>query len=256
MKVPAFRRLIRTPGRQLVAGSGSSWPEEESSEERATRYGLVSVYLLDNLNDSYGTNHLTNNNVATFGTGKLGSAVTFIAASAQFLSCADNASLSMGDNDWMITAWVKLSAATANYGLICKRAVAAEYEFDLYLDTTGADKFRLYVENAGATADVEALTMPSPSSGTWYFLAFYNDSVNNQIGISGNGGAFDTLPLVGGSRDTDGPLLLGTDNDNHSNASLDAVHIFKSPPGGLAAVRDEIRDYLHNSGAGREYPWT
>lgn len=54
---------------------------------------LVSYWQMGSANDSHGTNHLTNNNSVSFTTGKVGNAASFAAASSQYLSHADDATV-------------------------------------------------------------------------------------------------------------------------------------------------------------------
>jgi hypothetical protein len=54
--------------------------------------------------DSFGTNHLTNVNSVSQAAGLIGNAGSFVSASSQYLSLADNAALSMGTGVWYFLA--------------------------------------------------------------------------------------------------------------------------------------------------------
>ena len=51
---------------------------------------LISYYKLDDVNDYYASNNLTNNNTVTFVTGKIGNAGDFEVDSTQYLSNTGN----------------------------------------------------------------------------------------------------------------------------------------------------------------------
>ena len=61
-------------------------------------------------NDAHGSNHLTDNNTVAQGTGKVGNCADFELDNSEYLSIADNAALSVGDEDFTIQAWFNIEA--------------------------------------------------------------------------------------------------------------------------------------------------
>ncbi len=78
---------------------------------------LVSYYKLENVNDYWGTNHLTNNNAATFVAGKVNNAVNLVGASLQYLNKTDATGLPIGAGARSFAFWINLSTLT-QYGAI------------------------------------------------------------------------------------------------------------------------------------------
>lgn len=237
--VPYLRRN-RGAGADVAAwGLVSYWKLEEASGERA---------------DSYGTNHLTDHNGVGQAVGKVGDAAQFVGASNEYLSRADNASLSTGDVDFWGAAWVYLDSLPPNvFQILGKLELSAAGEWNLQLrNDTGRFHFRLF--NGGGLVGNAEWTV-SPTTSTWYHLCWYHDAAANQIGISMDGGAFATAATSGSPTDTAIDFTLGSFSDAlffFYDGRLDSVAFGKSPPGGIAAIIDEIRDSLYNNGDGAD----
>lgn len=77
--------------------------------------GLVSYYKLEDVNDFYGSNNLTNNGGATFGAGKVNNGVV-LNGSSQDLS-APSATAPWGTNVWSISMWFKISGSDTLFTL-------------------------------------------------------------------------------------------------------------------------------------------
>lgn len=197
---------------------------------------------LDQLNGCGGSGcDLTDNNTVTQATGKVGSAASFASASSEFLSRADDATLSMGDIDYSFTAWVYLDSLGATQAIVGKDNGTSEYL--LYITASNLGDY----ENADVNF-VIANTFGALTTGTWYFLFAYHDAVGNQIGISVNDGTIDTasttVPGVDGTdefrigaRSAGTPLYL--------NGRIDEVLLIKRK---LPATEVTC---IYNSGAGR-----
>src|SRR5262245_43908996 len=75
---------------------------------------LVSFWELEEAsgtrNDSHGTNHLTDNNTVGQGVGTVGNCGDFENGNSENLSITDNASLSGGDTDFTVQAWINLES--------------------------------------------------------------------------------------------------------------------------------------------------
>jgi len=227
----------------------------------AQRWGLVSHWAGDGLTDSYGTNTLTNNGVATFTSGKVGNAFTLVAASSQYLSRASAADLNPGNNDFWLAAWVKLATKPAVAGVMCKYNSGGNNKgFSLYYVGGATDRFRFLVSNDGsADVIVTADTFGAPSDSTWYFLFAYHDAASNTINISVNGGAFDSLAHTTGVFDSTADFTVGQGDlvgpTFFWDGQIDEASYGKSTPGGIASRATEIRDQLYNGGNGRTFTW-
>lgn len=241
--------LIGT-GRTLLSRASG-----ESPAARAARYGVVGAWNLEDVTDSFGANTLTNNGVATFAAGKLSNAVNLVAASSQYLSIVDNPALSTGNVDFWFWLWVNMASKGAGFPFIGGKAGSsaglAEYNFDFNVAT---DQFRFVT---GGASFVIASAAAGVNTGTWYGLMGTHDAVNDLTSISVNGGAWVNTATAGvAPADTATDFTIGargTVHDRFFNGLVDAM-VFGKPPTPIAALRDEIRDYLLNGSAGRQYP--
>lgn len=202
--------------------------------------------------DSYGGNNFTSNNSVGQAAGKVGNAAQLVAASSQYLSRADNASLSTGDVDFWVAAWAYLDTLGTIRAIAAKLNSTGGGEWDLRTLASDAPVFRIF--NGGAQRGI-ATSATTLTLSTWHFVMGYHDSVNDAVGVSVNGGAWATGATSGAPADTAIALALGA----HANAAtfwdgrLDQAAFGKSPALGIAALKDEIRDTLYNGGAGRSY---
>ena len=236
-------RLAGGGGRQLAALYNSLvgyWKLDEASGNRA---------------DSVGANTLTDNNTVGSTTGLVyGTAAEFVAANSEYLSITDNAALSMGDIDFWIGAWVRLTTITGSIrAQVSKyRAAAGERAYALDHDN-GSSRFRWFVSADGAAVTVvSANTFGAPVIDTWYFIETYHDATNNLIGIAVNGGAFDTTAHTGGVIDNTAPFRIGgvayTDSatpSHYANGRIGPVMISKN----YIPTTNE-RALVYNAGAG------
>jgi hypothetical protein len=214
--------------------------------------GLESVWELDNVNDAEAAaNHMTNNNTATFITGKVGNCLHCVAASSQSLSHADNPSLSIGNIDASITLWVKLTdiPAGALYMLASKFGTTVNQEFALvYLGSSNGERFRfsIYDGLATVTHHVLADNLGVPSAGVWYFLSCVIDKTNGFIHISANAGTRNSTAKTLTMLDTTAAFDIGgnTTLSWFNNGDIDQVTLWKR----ALTTTDEID--LYNGGAG------
>lgn len=209
---------------------------------------LMAWWKLDELSgtryDAHSTNHLTDNNTVGNTAGKQTNAASFIANNSEYLSIADNANLSAGDIDFSIAAWVNFSSASGRQHLIEKGA-----------EGSGQDEYRLwkYTDNLFTfntpSCQVSATNFGAVSSGVWYYVVAWHDSVNNIIGISVNG-TVNTAACSTGSRDGTAALIIGSRGfaDTYFfNGAMDEMLFYKR-----VLTADE-RAWLYNSGSGRTY---
>jgi len=223
------------PKDYLTDGLMGYWKMDESS---------TGASQTDRSDSSGNGNTLTDNNTTASDVGKFGNSSDFISANSEYLSITNNASLSSGDVDYMITAWVKTPDITDAGVFINKVGNASNSEWEYFLrihNDAGTRKFQFewYTDNLGNNSNVHADTFGVPSNDTWYFVAAYHDATNDEIGISINGGPFDTAVANGGN-DGDSSFQMARPHydGDYWDGELDEVRIYKRvlPPAEVAAL--------------------
>lgn len=214
----------------------------------------------NNGNDSIGANNLTNNNSATFTTGKLGGATgatQLVRASSQYWSIVDNAALSTGDVDFSVLAWVYLdSKPAAEYMYAVSRSSGTLVEYNLFY-STGTDRLIFEIWNAGLTISnsVSANNFGSPSLATWYCVMAWHDSVANTVNISVNDGTVNTAATTIAPGDLAVSTVIGRYNITSSrywDGRVDNVCIAKSAAGSGGVLSAAQRTLFYNAGVGTE----
>lgn len=211
---------------------------------------LISFWELEEAsgtrNDSFSTNHLTDNNTVTQSAGKVGNAATFTTANSESLTRADNASLSTGNIDFSIALWVNPSAVSSKGVFYKGDSSGIEYA----LTTRGTGVFRFEVDSAAGLAGINQVESTTTyTTSTWYFVVCQHDSVNDLIKISVNGGTFDTTAYSAGCWDSATSLYIGTDGDfgDFFGGSIDQAGFWKK------ILDSSDITFLYNSGSGRSY---
>lgn len=237
------------------------------SKTYAQRWGLVETWPLDSNAGAAGLVGaqagitLTNVNAATLATAKVGDgAVQLTAASSQSLTAPDSAALSTGDVDFWAACWVYADSLPAGgaFRVIAGKsgALSTAHEWDFNVDGT-TSKIRFVV--GGPSTFRTAAQSGTITTGQWYFVMGYHDAVNDLVAISVDGGAWTTAATTGSAvPDTASLLRIGARNgspDRFWDGRVDELSFGKSPPGGILAKRDEIRDRLYNGGSGRAHPF-
>jgi hypothetical protein len=121
-----------------------------------------------------------------------GPAAQFTSANSEYLSRADNASLSTGDIDFSVSAWVYLDSKVINR-VIATKGGAGTLEWRMTFDSDN-DRFKFSISTDGSSfsQNVNAHNFGSPATATWYFILAWHDSVANTINISVNNGTADS----------------------------------------------------------------
>lgn len=172
-------------GSSLLTGLISYWKFDEESGTR---------------NDSHGTNHLTDNNTVTSAAGVVNTSAQFAAPNSEYLSRADNPSLSVADIDFAFGVWVYLDTKeAAGMDIITKWGATGTFEYILHY-FAAADRYRFLVSQDGTNFTiVTADNFGSPPTATWTHIYVYHNSVTNEIGISVNNGAANTAAHTTGA---------------------------------------------------------
>ena len=216
----------------------SYWKMDESSGTRVDSHGT------DDLAESGGT---TNSS-----TGKINSAANFVAANAAKLQHADDANLSTGDIDFTFACWVKLTSKTS-IGTIFAKWSFTTFEFTLYY-YQAIDRFEFAVRNSAnsSTVVVDANNLGAVSTGTWYYIVVWHDSVNDTLNIKVNDGTADATAHSGGVRDGAEPFAVGAFSNaaNYLDGLVDELAMWKR------VLTSTEHTQLYNSGNGLAYPLT
>jgi len=181
---------------------------------------------------------------------------SYVAANLEALAHADDAALQIGDNDATIVAWAYIVDLSDNYRRVTAKvaAVDGKREWMLGASPSAYKRYRFMVSPNGSNpfTSVEAATYGPVQLNTWVMLVAYHDSVNNKIGISVNGGAFDTADHSTGICVSDTIFTVGAvatgvfPSAGLMNGRIGPVGIAK----GYVLTSDDISE-LYNSGSGR-----
>jgi hypothetical protein len=218
---------------------------------------LIAYWKMDEASgdalDSLGSNNLTDNNTVGAGTGKVNGARDFEDTNTEWFNHGDNSALSTGDIDFTVAFWVKFESLSTNKDMVSKW-VNAGWEFLHYYDV-GSSRFVFYVVSSGGGTftPVSANNFGAASTGTWYFVVGWHDSVNNQIGISINDGTPNTAAHSAGVADTATDFYIGRTGDttdSYMDGLIDEVGFWKR------VLTSTERTQLYNGGAGLTYPFT
>ena len=159
--------------------------------------------------DAHGSNDLADNNSVGASTDSIqGNSAYFQSANSEFLSIADNASLSFGNEGFTLATWA--NAITLATSAIVAKDLASNREYALFYIRTPTFRFQLMSSHDGSTAvSVNADTFGAPSTDVWYFIAIQHDPTADTLGISVNNGAFDTGAQSGGMYDGTAAFYIG-----------------------------------------------
>lgn len=190
-------------------------------------------------------NHLTDNNTVLYSaSGKVMNAADFEEDTNEYLSLTDNPFVSFGDEDFSGAIWVYTESSDADMDIIIK---ASEYR--LWYDQS-VDQFAFTCYGATNTDTVYASTLGAVADATFYLLDFGHSKTDNEIWISGNGGARDTQSHTDGCNDGSSIFYL-----SNNSAAIDFDGLMDA--GGLWRRQTTLAevDSLYLSDAGREYPF-
>ncbi len=183
---------------------------------------LISVWELKeasgNALDSFGSNTLTETSGTIDASGSKPSALAgsrdFELGDTECFRLTDNADVSFGDEDMSVAAWVNAESLPSSGNLayiVAKDELGGgSREYILFLQNSGGTiRFIWGVWDSGGTLNtVEASTFGTPSTATWYHIAAWHDSVNNQLGIAVNTTS-NTSSYSGGMRDQTASFNIG-----------------------------------------------
>lgn len=195
---------------------------------------------------------LTPTNAPGSAAGKVGSAATFVQASAQYLSHADAPALRV-NGSWTWSLWVKLSSVDGNNGLLAKidqDTFAIEYSLGY---VGGAQNNFIGFVDDGSNSELFFSETPEPAIvGTWYHILVQFNIATNEIGISVDNSAL-SLTMWGGTQTAGtGDLWIGQDtwNFDYGDAAIDEAGFWNR------LLTTDERTALYNAGDGVTYPFS
>jgi hypothetical protein len=199
---------------------------------------LEAFWKLADTSDASGNSRtLTNNGVVTFVAGKVGNAAQLTAASTQYLSRADEAGLSFGNEDFSLSAWFYLDSLGVARPIINKNTT------EWRLGVTAANKVIWQLPSTNLT---HSLTL---SVSTWYHVVATYDATANLMAVIVNDGTPETAADSTGATDSTNELRIGRLGTAYWNGKLDAIGMWRRV---LTAA--EITQ-LYAAGSGIEPPF-
>ncbi len=201
--------------------------------------------------DSVGTNHLTDNATVTSDTGIVRAAAQFTEANSEYLSIADNDSISTGDIDFTYSCWIYFDSLGGNRTILGKDEASKRETTLWYSNALSRIKFQIF-DGSNIIGNVEADNLGSPSTGRWYFIVAWHDSVANTINIQVDNGSINSEDTTGVPVDGTAPFEIGARSDVSvfMDGRIDAVGFWKK------ILTSGERTELYNSGNGKEYPFS
>jgi hypothetical protein len=249
------------------SGNGRTYADIIPSVPSDLLTNLISHWRLDNaLTDAHTNGYdLTNNNSVGFAdagiirnSGEFLQSAKFVGAANSYLSKSDNADLSTGDNDFLVSAWVrKTSTLAESVQLIGKDDGSTEREYILtYSDTQPGFRFTIWDSDENAVG-VTAVSLGAATLDTEYFVIAWYDSAAGTINVQiGDKQTNRILPLNAAftgaviPSDTTSELGIGGNVDT-GNADIQSASFWK---GGLLTKAEKL--VLYNEGFGLDYPWS
>lgn len=186
---------------------------------------LVSYYRLENVNDSKGSNTLTNNGTVTFTSGLFNNCANLgTPNSTKYLSRADNLGIA-GNGDMSISIWIKLlgEIGSGTYYLIAHTSTTTADRFSLLYYEYNGGTMRLVLNMSGTTG-VYNITLGTTD---WYNLIVTRN-------VSGNAGklyinAVERISTtLGSTGNATNDFTLGATNSpaNFASTLYDDVSVF------------------------------
>ena len=171
---------------------------------------LQGYWRLEDATDSSDNSYdLTNNNAATFVTGKFGDGVDLESGSSQYLSIADASCANLeisGSQTW--GAWIK-AESLGNNAFILGKHNNGSHGKDLRLFTDN----KVDITFQGLSTTIQLKSDVVLEAGKWYFVCGIYDSANSKIKIWVNGTKKEAI-ASGSTTDANAPFFIGATNQD------------------------------------------
>ncbi len=169
------------------------------------RTNLTAYYEMDEASgdalDSIGALDLTDHNSVGTAAGKINTARDFESLSLNYFDISDS-TFSPGDTDFTFACWIK-AESLVNFS----KNNSTDREFALFYDTNNNQIWWGCYDNSASQKTAQ--NTASISTGTWYHVVCWHDSVADQIGVTVNAGTPFTASISGGVRQISGPFQVG-----------------------------------------------
>lgn len=215
--------------------------------------GLVAFFELEEASgiryDSYGSNHLTDNNTVTQTTGKFGNAAQFTHANSEYLSIAHNSNFAI-TGSFTIAGWFSFATVGVSYAVLGKWDSSGNFS---YLIDQASSKFRFTVSGDGTSSSIAqpANAFGTVSINTLYFVVAWFDVSTGKASISVNDVSDTSALTVGSVFAGTSNFIIGAQGNNIASSALGGVADHVGYWNRLLTSTE--RTYLYNSGAGRAY---
>lgn len=184
---------------------------------------LVSFWTLANKNvgDSFGSNNLTAHGLLTNDTGPssvIPAATAFAGAGSTYpsMTVANNGTIATAGSV-LLSCWVNLASKSGNQiiaGKVGNLDSNATIEYLLYY-SPASNRFRFLISDGSSNYLVDANTLGSPSTGTWYLLIGWYDAVAKMVKIVVNGQATpDSADVATGLQASTSPFVIAANNND------------------------------------------
>jgi hypothetical protein len=191
-------------------------------------------------------NNLTDNNTVTQATGIVGNAGQFTAANSEYLTVADNPSLSTGNIDFTVSGWVYFDTVVHGEVVVSKYNSTTNGEWFVRVNGTSLE---FSVTNGVAGPTLGQVTRSGLTAGSWFFFVAWHDSVGDTVNLQLNNGTVGTTAFSAGSNDSTQPFQMSGIGPNSSflDGRLDEVGFWKR------TLTSGERTALYNAGSGVTY---
>jgi hypothetical protein len=238
---PPQPTIISQPS--LLTNLVSYWKLDENSP------GIGAITRYDSIAAS--ANHLTDTNNVPSSPGIIGNGAQFTIASSQRLTIASNASLQVTNADFTLACWVKFNALPATttqvlVGKINSTSALSTTEYGLQLSNASPGRFRMNISDGSNVGGSFSNTTVTPSTGVWYFVIGWYDSVADLGHLQVNNGTDVTNSYAFGTFAGSNAFSIGGTGTagQYASAVVDEVGFWKRV---LTATE---RTFLYNNGLG------
>lgn len=221
----------------LKKGLVGYWPLDEVSGTRRDHSGLG--------------NNLTDNNTVTDNPGPsiwIPRAGQFTRANTEWLSIADNPSLSFGSGSYTVCFWCFPDDLNQHFLVGKDTVVGSDREWDTGIEGA-TDRFFTERGNAnwGVVDTLYASTLGVISASAWYFYRAWHDSLAATLNIQINNGAIDSMATTATMADTAAVFNIGRREANVdlTNGRIAAVGLWNR------VITAQETSWLYNRGDGR-----
>ena len=187
------------------------------------------------------------------GGGGVGFAASFAGVNS-YLGSPNNTDFSNDGEDILIAAWVYRTAGGAgNQGIVAKLNNAVQADYGLLYDKAPTARYRWTVWDGVTATGVSANTFGAPGLNAWHFVVAYYDKAGNEIGISVNGGAFDTAAIAFTPSASTAIFKIGAGAAATELWAGRIDQVAFARPADASNVAVAFRDSLYSGGSGKRF---